>query len=93
MADLPLVLTVPEVAKALRLSRGSTYEAIRTGEIPSVKSAAGCWSLAKLSSHFSARRRTLPDKAYRRVRRGRRSRERGSVRSVRANSRAGCCCP
>lgn len=35
--DLPLVLTVEEVAKVLRISRGSAYEAVRTGAIPSVR--------------------------------------------------------
>lgn len=35
--NLPLVLTVEEVAKVLRISRGSAYEAVRTGAIPSVR--------------------------------------------------------
>jgi excisionase family DNA binding protein len=35
--DLPLVLTVPEAARALRISRGSAYEAVRSGELPSVR--------------------------------------------------------
>lgn len=37
MSDLPLVLTVEEAARALRISRGSAYEAVRTGEIPSIR--------------------------------------------------------
>jgi excisionase family DNA binding protein len=37
MTELPLVLTVEETAKALRVSRGSCYEAIRCGDIPSVR--------------------------------------------------------
>jgi excisionase family DNA binding protein len=37
MNELPLVLTVEEAAKALRVSRGSAYEAIRCGDIPSVR--------------------------------------------------------
>jgi excisionase family DNA binding protein len=37
MTELPLVLTVPEVAKALRISRGAAYEAIRCGDIKSVR--------------------------------------------------------
>jgi excisionase family DNA binding protein len=37
MPELPLVLTVEEAAKALRISRGSAYEAIRTNEIPHVR--------------------------------------------------------
>lgn len=35
--DLPLVLTVDEVAKLLRFSRSKTYDAIRHGEIPHVR--------------------------------------------------------
>jgi len=34
-AQLPLFLTVPEVAKLLRLSRNSVYGAIRSGALPS----------------------------------------------------------
>ena len=33
----PRVFTVQEASKILRLSRGATYEAVRTGEIPSIK--------------------------------------------------------
>ena len=36
-SDLPLVLTVEEAADCLRISRGSAYEGIRTGEIPHVR--------------------------------------------------------
>jgi len=32
-----LVLTVSEAAKLLRLSRGSAYEGIRLGQIPSIR--------------------------------------------------------
>jgi len=35
--QLKLTLTVPEVAALLRISRGSCYEAIRTGQIPSLR--------------------------------------------------------
>jgi excisionase family DNA binding protein len=35
--ELPDVLTVPEVAKVLRISRNRAYEAVRTGAIPSVR--------------------------------------------------------
>ncbi len=35
--DRPLVLTVPEVAAALRISRNSAYEAIRRGEIRALR--------------------------------------------------------
>lgn len=33
----PAVLTVPEVARALRIGRNSAYEAIARGEIPSIR--------------------------------------------------------
>ena len=33
----PLVLTVEEAAKALRIGRTAAYEAVRRGEIPSVR--------------------------------------------------------
>lgn len=32
-----LTLTVPEVAAVLRISRGTCYEAVRTGQIPSLR--------------------------------------------------------
>jgi excisionase family DNA binding protein len=34
--DLPRVLTVPEAAAVLRISRGQAYRAVKTGEIPSI---------------------------------------------------------
>jgi excisionase family DNA binding protein len=37
VSELPLVLTVEEAAKALRISRGSAYEAVRTGDLPHVR--------------------------------------------------------
>lgn len=37
MHDLPLVLTVEETARYLRISRGSAYEAVKTNEIPHVR--------------------------------------------------------
>ena len=37
MSEAPLVLTVEETATALRLGRTACYEAIRRGEIPSVR--------------------------------------------------------
>jgi excisionase family DNA binding protein len=36
-ADLPTTLTIEECAALLRLSRGSTYEAARTGQIPTIR--------------------------------------------------------
>jgi excisionase family DNA binding protein len=36
-ADLPDILTVPEVAKFLRISEELAYEAVRTGDLGSVK--------------------------------------------------------
>ena len=35
LPPLPKVMTVDEAARALRISRSSAYEAVRTGEIPS----------------------------------------------------------
>jgi excisionase family DNA binding protein len=35
--QLPDVLTVPEVARLLRLGRNTAYEAVRCGELPSVR--------------------------------------------------------
>lgn len=32
-----LTLTVPEVARLLRISRGTCYEAVHTGQIPSLR--------------------------------------------------------
>jgi excisionase family DNA binding protein len=37
VADLPDVLTVNETAQLLRIGRNSAYEAIRRGELPSVR--------------------------------------------------------
>ena len=36
-ADLPPVLTVDEVAAFLRTGRSATYEAVRVGQIPSIR--------------------------------------------------------
>jgi len=35
--ELPDILTVPEVAKVLRLGRNTVYECVRTGALPSIK--------------------------------------------------------
>jgi len=37
MGEERLTLTVPEVARLLRISKGSCYEAIHTGQIPSLR--------------------------------------------------------
>jgi excisionase family DNA binding protein len=37
VTELPLVLTVEEAARALRIGRGSAYEAVRQGAIPAVR--------------------------------------------------------
>jgi excisionase family DNA binding protein len=37
VAELPLVLTVEEAADALRIGRTAAYEAVRRGDIPSVR--------------------------------------------------------
>ena len=37
LQKLPPVLTVPEVARVLRISRGAAYEAIRSGQIQAVR--------------------------------------------------------
>lgn len=35
--DEPLTLTIPEAAKLLRVSRGTAYEAAKTGALPTVR--------------------------------------------------------
>ena len=35
--DEPLTLTIPEVAKLLRVSRGTAYEAAKTGTLPTIR--------------------------------------------------------
>lgn len=37
LADMPDVLSVEETAAILRISRGSAYEAVRQGQIPSLQ--------------------------------------------------------
>jgi excisionase family DNA binding protein len=37
IASLPPTLTIEECASVLRLSRGSAYEAARTGQIPTIR--------------------------------------------------------
>ena len=37
LRDLPPVLTIEEVAKVMRISRGSAYESVRAGGIPSIR--------------------------------------------------------
>ena len=37
LSNLPVILSVPEVAKILRLSRSQTYEYIQQGGIPCIR--------------------------------------------------------
>lgn len=37
LTNAPDVLTVEQVAELLRISRGTAYEGVRTGEIPAVR--------------------------------------------------------
>lgn len=37
LTNAPDVLTVEQVAELLRISRGSAYEGVRTGEIPALR--------------------------------------------------------
>lgn len=37
MTSEPLVLTVEEAAKLLRIGRGAAYQAVRAGELPSLR--------------------------------------------------------
>ena len=37
LADAPDALTVEQTSKVLAISRGAAYEAVRTGQIPSVR--------------------------------------------------------
>jgi excisionase family DNA binding protein len=37
LGDMPAVLTVEEAGRVLRLGRTSAYQAVRAGEIPSIK--------------------------------------------------------
>lgn len=42
-------LTVVEAAQRLGIGRNQAYEAARAGQIPSIKSASGCWCRKSLS--------------------------------------------
>ncbi len=37
LSDAPDLLTVPEVAKLLRIGKNQAYEAVKRGDIPSIK--------------------------------------------------------
>jgi excisionase family DNA binding protein len=40
MNDLPVVLTVEEAARVLRISRSAAYRAVKSGELPVVRIGA-----------------------------------------------------
>ena len=48
--ELRAVYTVPEVAEALGISRGSAYARVRAGEIPAIR-LGGRWVIPKRRFH------------------------------------------
>lgn len=38
--DIPIVVSVPELAEILRVSRNTAYAMVRSGQIPSVRTGA-----------------------------------------------------
>ena len=46
----PLVYSVDEVAKLLRMSRGAAYQAVRAGEIPAIR-VGRLWLIERESFH------------------------------------------
>lgn len=68
MSEIPAVLTVEEAAEVLRISRGSAYEAVRTGDLPHVRIGRTIRVprralLALLGEDAPANRRPSPDAA------------------------------
>lgn len=37
LSDIPVMMTVPELGKLLRISRNKAYEYVRSGAVPSIK--------------------------------------------------------
>ena len=37
LGDIPVMMTVPELGKLLRISRNKAYEYVRSGAVPSIK--------------------------------------------------------
>ncbi len=58
LADAPAVLTVEEAAQILRLGRSAAYEAVRRGEIPSIRVGR----LVRIPTHRLAAMLGIPEK-------------------------------
>ena len=58
MKDVPVMMTVEELGKLLRISRNSAYEMVRSGQIPSFK--VGKQSRIYRGDVFGLRKRIMP---------------------------------